>query len=193
VKKACFVLSIALSGTSLFAQNVASINGKPVSGDEFLWIYQKNNGKTAAMQYRDLVNYLDLYINFKLKVAEAKDLGLDLDSLYRDEIAGYEQALKNQGKIVEGSAEFGYVMNEYREGVLMFNLSEQKIWSKVPDVDKDLEIFFNQEKYKGKDFEDVKGQLVADYQQKVEADWVKNLRAKYKVKINQAELKKLAK
>ncbi len=193
MKKACFVLAIALSGGNLFAQNIASINGNPISSEEFLWVYQKNNGKNSAVNYNELANYLNLYINFKLKVAEAKSLGLDLDSLYKEEISGYEQALKAQNKISEGSSEYRYVMNEYKEGVLMFNVSEQKVWNKMPNDDKDFAALFDQPKYKGKDFEEVRGQLVADYQQRIEAEWVKNLRAKYKVKINQAELKKLAK
>ena len=38
---------------------------------------------------------------------------------------------------------------------------------------------------------DVRGAVVADYQAALEAEWVKELRAKYPVKINKKQLKKL--
>ena len=49
----------------------------------------------------------------------------------------------------------------------------------------------NTKNYEGKPFEEVRGQVVGDYQQQLEMDWVASLRSKYKIKINQAELKKL--
>lgn len=39
---------------------------------------------------------------------------------------------------------------------------------------------------------DVRGAVTTDYQQELEAEWVKGLRSKYKVKLNKKELKKLA-
>ncbi|MDE5751509.1 MAG: hypothetical protein K2H88_02600, partial [Duncaniella sp.] len=39
---------------------------------------------------------------------------------------------------------------------------------------------------------DVRGTVTTDYQQQLEADWVKSLRSKYKVKLNKKELKKLS-
>ena len=39
---------------------------------------------------------------------------------------------------------------------------------------------------------DVRGAVTTDYQQELEAEWVKDLRSKYKVKLNKKELKKLA-
>ena len=85
-------------------------------------------------------------------------------------------------------------MNEYREGVLMFNVSEMKVWSKVQDNDAKLKDFFykNRTQY-AKDYEESKGQLIADYQQQLENEWIKSLKSKYTVKINEDELKKLAK
>ncbi len=85
-------------------------------------------------------------------------------------------------------------MNEYRKGVLMFNISEIKVWSKVQDDENQLKDFYakNSAKY-DKQFEDAKGQVIADYQQQLENEWIKSLKSKYTVKINEDELKKLAK
>jgi hypothetical protein len=195
VKRACLVLFFSVAGSFLFAQNVATINGQPIESKEFLWVYKKNHMEETKPAYQDLAAYLDLYINFKLKVAEAKALGLDKDEAYIQEIKGYEEALKAQNKIPVNSPEYAYIMNEYREGVLMFNVCEQKIWGKVQNDDELLKTYFarNTKTYEGKSFEDVRGQVVGDCQQQLETDWINSLRAKYKIKINQSELKKMAK
>ncbi len=195
MRKACLVLFLTVSGSLLYAQSVATINGNPISSNEFLWVYKKNHVGETNLNYKDLAAYLNLYVNFKLKVAEAKSLGLDAEEEYKKEIAGYEDALKSQKKVALDSPEYAYIMNEYREGVLMFNVCEQKIWGKAQEDDDKLKTYFasNEKKYDGKQFEEIRGQVVGDYQQQLETDWINSLRSKYKIKINQAELKKLTK
>jgi hypothetical protein len=128
-------------------------------------------------------------------VADAKAMNLDTDTAYKKEVNGYENALKAQKKISPKNLEYGFIINEYREGVLMFNVSEKKIWNKVQDDETKLIDFYNKNiaNYKGKTFDEVRGQVVADYQQGLEDEWIKALRAKYTIKINEDELKKLAK
>ncbi|WP_343531748.1 hypothetical protein [Pedobacter sp.] len=195
MKKACLALIFTVAGNLLYAQNVASINGNPINSKEFLWVYKKNHAGETNLDYKDLAAYLELYVNFKLKVAEAKALGLDADEAYKQEIAGYEEALRSQNKIPVNSPEYAYIMNEYREGVLMFNVCEQKIWSKAQDDDEQIKAYFdtNAKKYEGKPFSEVRGQVIGDYQQQLENDWIASLRSKYKIKVNQSELKKLTK
>lgn len=149
----------------------------------------------ANASYQELASYLDLYINFKLKVMDAKSMGLDADTAYKKEINGYEDALKAQKKASPKNIEYNFIMNEYREGVLMFNVSEKKIWSKVQDNESLIHSFYekNAGNYAGKSFEDARGQVIADYQQSLEDQWIKTLRAKYSVKVNDDELRKLAK
>ncbi len=195
VKKAYLVIVFSIFGKLLYAQDVAIINGKPIDAVEFLWVYKKNNTKETKLTYKELAAYLDLYVNFKLKVAEARVLGLDSEDSYKEEISVYEEALKAQKKSSHQPQDYAFIMNEYREGVLMFNICEQKIWNKVADDDQELKSFFetNAKKYKGKNFEEIRGQVIGDYQQQLEKNWIKDLRSKYTIKINQAELKKLAK
>lgn len=160
-----------------------------------MWVYKKNHSGIASAAYQELAAYLDLYINFKLKVIDAKGMGLDVDTAYKKEINGYEKALKAQKKSYPKNMEYDFIMNEYREGVLMFNVSEKKIWSKVQENENQLYDFYskNNDKYAGKSFDDVKGQVIADYQQSLEEDWIKSLKSKYTVKVNEDELRKLAK
>ena len=195
MRKVCCIFLLCGSNFLAFAQNVASVNGKSISSKEFMWVYKKNHSGIANASYTDLSSYLDLYINFKLKVIDAKSMGLDADTAYKAEINGYENALKVQKKTSPKNLEYGYLMNEYREGVLMFNVSERKIWSKAWDNESKLREYYiiNVARYANKDFDEVRGQVIADYQQDLENEWIRLLKTKYTVKINDDELRKLAK
>ncbi len=195
VKKVCCIFIFCFFALVTFAQNVATVNGKSISSKEFMWVYKKNHAGITSATYQELANYLSLYINFKLKVIDAKAQNLDADTAYKKEINGYENTLKAQRKTAPKSFEYYFIMNEYREGVLMFNISEKKIWSKVLENEQVIRDRYHTfaSNYKGKSFEEAQGQVIADYQQILEDEWIKALRAKYTVKVNEDELKKLAK
>ena len=82
--------SWAQPGTDKILMTVA---GDKVTTTEFLNVYMKNNVKGDAMDRKSLEEYLDLYINFKLKVKEAEDLGLDTTKSFITELAGYRKQL----------------------------------------------------------------------------------------------------
>ena len=70
---------LALSA-STFAQTtdpvLMTINNKPVLKSEFEYIYNKNNSNNS-LDKKTLDEYVDLFVNFKLKVEEAKSQGID--------------------------------------------------------------------------------------------------------------------
>ena len=73
---------------------VFSINKEKVFADEFERQYLKNiNLKEDAVTAKDIRNYLDLYIKFKLKVLDAKEAGLDTASAYVQELQMYRDQL----------------------------------------------------------------------------------------------------
>lgn len=163
VRKVFCVALLCFSGVFVVAQNVASINGKPLDQKEFMWFYKKNNPLVGGINYNELVNYLDNYINFKLKVLDAKKIGLDKDTAYLDEVKNYEKALRGQKRWPTDKPEFGYIINEYKDAVLMFNVSEMKIWSKPQEEQNALEL-----------------------------EWLEDLRKRYPVKVYHDQLKKMA-
>lgn len=194
VRKAYCLFVFSLLCSLSFAQNVAVINSKPISSKEFMWAYKKSHNGNASSDYNDLLSYLNLYINFKLKVLDAKEMGLDKNPVYQEEIKTYETALETHKKVTNSGKDHDYLINEYREGVLMFNISEQKIWNKAQDDEPGIEDFYNKNKKNyNKPLTDVKGEVIADYQQKLEENWLYKLKEKYSVKINENELRKLAK
>ncbi|WP_449435195.1 hypothetical protein [Pedobacter steynii] len=121
-------------------------------------------------------------------------MGLDKDTAYLAEVKNYEHALRTQKRISKTKPEYVFIMNEYKEAVLMFNISEIKIWNQAQSDENQLRIFYDKNKsvYLQSSFDEVRGQVVTDYQQELENEWIKALRNKYPVKINQDEIRKLA-
>ncbi|GJM28080.1 MAG: peptidyl-prolyl cis-trans isomerase [Cyclobacteriaceae bacterium] len=72
---------------------IVSIDQTPVSTKEFLYIYNKNNLNETPAGPSDIDEYLELFINFKLKVREAEALGLHRDSAFIKELEGYRKQL----------------------------------------------------------------------------------------------------
>ena len=66
----------------------------PVPANEFAYVYRKNNSTAADYATRQSVtDYLDLYTNFRLKVLEAEQRGLDTTQAFKRELDGYRQQL----------------------------------------------------------------------------------------------------
>ncbi len=66
----------------------------PVSLAEFEYVYKKNNiNDENAYSRKSLEEYLELYINFRLKVKEAEALGMDTIKSIKDELKGYREQL----------------------------------------------------------------------------------------------------
>lgn len=104
--KTLLLLIGIVSFTSMNAQNgsvkngdetLFTVNGQPVTKEEFLYVYKKNNpGKETDFSKESLQEYLDLYINFKLKVAEARTLKIDTTEKVREELQKYgDQLIKS--------------------------------------------------------------------------------------------------
>ena len=90
MKKTFLLFAAALMSAMTFAQQATlmTINGKPVSAEEFLYIYQKNN-QAGAIDPKTMDEYLDMFINFKLKVTEAEAQGIDTTEAFKKELKGY--------------------------------------------------------------------------------------------------------
>ena len=93
-KLLCLSALVALIVAPSFAQEndktLFTIDGEAVSASEFLYIYNKNNTESTVEQ-KSLSEYLDLFVNFKLKVKEAEDRGLDTLSTFKSELASYRK------------------------------------------------------------------------------------------------------
>ena len=98
-KKLLIALAFLFSAISAFSQyendnrTLFTVDGDPVPVSEFAYIYTKTNGKEADFSKKSIEEYLDLYINFKLKVRKAHDMQLDTIPALKAELEGYRRQL----------------------------------------------------------------------------------------------------
>lgn len=94
--KAAAVCTILFGGFTSSAQEkdpvLLTVEGQNITLSEFEAVYRKNNRDTQISQ-EDVREYLDLYINFRLKVREAEELGLDTLKKFKEELKGYQKQL----------------------------------------------------------------------------------------------------
>lgn len=80
--------TLSLVAQSLGNTVLATIDGKPISRDEFMYAYQKNKALSGQKSLTPQ-EYLNLYINYQLKVADALAKGLDTTKTFRREFQLY--------------------------------------------------------------------------------------------------------
>ncbi|MGC6433315.1 MAG: peptidylprolyl isomerase [Crocinitomicaceae bacterium] len=89
------ILTFALTALSIFAQNdpvILEVGDHKITKSEFLQIYLKNNPAPKYDQL-SLDEYMDLFVKFQLKVAEAEALGHDTIPRLVQELDGYKKQL----------------------------------------------------------------------------------------------------
>jgi peptidyl-prolyl cis-trans isomerase SurA len=76
------------------AQPLFTVADTQVYPEEFLYVYRKNNvGNDSLSPAEDMRQYLDLYVNFKLKVQEAYNQGLQNQPTFLAELEQYKDQL----------------------------------------------------------------------------------------------------
>jgi peptidyl-prolyl cis-trans isomerase SurA len=108
IRIAALLLLCSATLTTGFAQNkkqkmvksddaitVFSVNKKPVTAAEFIYLFGKNPQHTPEeFSEKKIQEYLDLLINFKLKVEEARKRGLDTTAAFVREYNQYKEELR---------------------------------------------------------------------------------------------------
>lgn len=92
MRKPAFAIALAFIAATSFAQTVFTYGKNTVSKDEFITAFNKNPNKTTDRK-KALKEYLDLYINFKLKVQAAYDAGLDKDPQQLSELENFRRQI----------------------------------------------------------------------------------------------------
>ena len=107
--KYLIVVAFLFSGATVQAQSkddaiFIDFGDEKVTKAEFKRVYQKNNsGEIISKSTVD--EYLDLYINFKLKVKEAVSLEMDKDPAFIRELSGYRKQLAQPYLTADGIIE----------------------------------------------------------------------------------------
>lgn len=92
MKNLLFTFCAAIVAQTAFAQIddpiVMTVNGEDVTRSEFEYSYNKNN-TDLVVDKASLDEYVELFVNYKLKVAAAKEAQLDTMAAFQKEMADY--------------------------------------------------------------------------------------------------------
>ncbi len=92
------ILTIAIVATiALKAQGndplLITIGNEKITKSEFEKVFRKNNSKGNPSDQKAAADYLELFVNYKLKVKEACEIGMDTASTFVAELQGYKKQL----------------------------------------------------------------------------------------------------
>ena len=164
-----FFAACALVSLAVFAQEktLFTMGGEAVSADEFKAVFNKNKEVGQQIDPKTPEEYLDLYINFKLKVKEARDMGLDTLPTFIREFEGYRKQLakpylsdRSNDSVMMAEA-YARMQEEVRASHIMiqvglYDLPEDtaKAWKQAMSIKKRLD--------KGESFEALAKEFSAD-------------------------------
>lgn len=79
--------------SKLGKQVLMTIGKQDVTVKEFTDVYDKNNLKSDVIEKKSVDEYLDLFVNFRMKVMEAYEMKLDTNAKFKKELEGYRKQL----------------------------------------------------------------------------------------------------
>jgi peptidyl-prolyl cis-trans isomerase SurA len=94
-----------------------TVAGKEVSAGEFMRMYRKSYDPGSS---KDIDAYLEQFVNFKLKVADAVSEGYDTTSAFRSELNGYRSQLA-QSYLTDASAREKLLRQAYQRSLTEIN------------------------------------------------------------------------
>jgi peptidyl-prolyl cis-trans isomerase SurA len=86
-------LQVASYAQTATKEALFTIDAKPYYTDEFLRVYNKNLDLVKDESQKDLTQYLELFVGYKLKITKANKLGLQNGEAYKNELASYRTQL----------------------------------------------------------------------------------------------------
>ncbi len=89
---AFLALPLCVNAQSADDPVIMEIGGKEIKRSEFEYIYNKNNS-ASTVEKKELDEYIDMFVNFKLKVLEAESEGIDTTKNFINEFRGYRSQL----------------------------------------------------------------------------------------------------
>ena len=102
------LFGLLINASAALAQSadpvIMKINGTPVLRSEFEYSYNKNNSE-GVIDKKTVEDYVDLFINYKLKVVAALDAKLDTLTSFKNEFAQYRDQQLRPSFITDADVE----------------------------------------------------------------------------------------
>lgn len=129
-----------------------TIDSHPYYTDEFVRVYNKNLDLVKDDSQKNLDNYLELYVGYKLKVEKAYKIGLQNNTNYQNELKSYRNQLSksylNDSKVTNELVQeaYGRMLQEIRASHILVLVDENaapedtlKAYQKITDIKKRIE------------------------------------------------------
>ena len=135
-----------------FQKPLFTINKKTIFQKDFLMYVEKNQSFISSKDFQRIAD--NLFSRF------FRDILLE----------EYKKDLERE------NSGYNNILTEYREGLLMFNIMQAKVWSIGERDSIVLKEYYIKNINKYDSFETNRGKIIADYQKEVENNWIKKLR-----------------
>ncbi len=146
-----FVLAslVTFGQKSLLKKDLLNIAGQKITAGEFLKVYEKNG--TEGEDTTSLKDYLQLYINFRLKVLEAENRKMDTMPAFKRELKSYRKQLARpyfvDERVTDSLVKQAYHRMQYdiRASHILIRVSPDappadtlKAWNKIVNIRKEI-------------------------------------------------------
>ena len=132
------------------------------------------------------------YIKENKKSVKLKNKENIMHRMYKDFIN--KNALETyKDNLEHENLEYKYILKEYKEGLLLFDLMQEKIWNVASSDSINIKEFYQSNKSKYSSFDDSRGEIISDYQDFLENNWINELKENNTVIINKKTLKRIKK
>lgn len=146
MKRLCIIAVLAFLTLNTLAQTkepvIFTFGTDTVFKSEFERVYSKNNDvKNKKPSEKEIQEYLDLYVKFKLKVKEAYSRQMDTNDAFIQELAGYRKQLA-QPYLVDNHVTDQLIEEAYNRMLEEVNVSHILINCEKDDLPKDTLIAY---------------------------------------------------
>lgn len=147
----------------------------------------------VKLNYLDFANYIvNNALNNQLKYKP-------IENLYKDFVNKSLMDYYKKNLYTEND-KYRFIYNEYRDGLLLFDLMENEVWNRVKEDTLALKKYYNNNKSlfmnidkSIKPYDEVSGEVISNYQVLFEKKWINSLRKKRTIFIDKKVLKKIKK
>ena len=135
-----------------------SVGDEPILAQEFIRVYNKNLEIVQDESQKDIDAYLNLFVNYKLKLQEAKSIGLDKKPSYLKELKGYQKQLSKK-YLTESNVTEALIKEAYDR--MSYEIKAQHILVRIEEYEKDTTAYYKKilnfkERFFKQGFESVK-------------------------------------
>ena len=147
----------------------------------------------TELSYLDFANYIvNTYLSNGTNYRLVKDL---YENFINKSVMDYYKS-----NLLTENAEYRYIYNEYKEGLMLFDLMQNEVWNKAKEDTIGLKSYFKNNKSLFKItnnvnplYEDISAEVISKYQITFENNWIKTLRKKNAIFIDKKVIKKIKK